>query len=68
MPSNSPETELYLHLTEKGLAVIRNFVETRFYATLWSKLINSALSRILLPFSFIFHLASIDTGFSSEIC
>ena len=39
---NSPETGLHLHLTEKGLAVVTNFLETRFDATLWSKLINSA--------------------------
>ena len=30
MSCNSPETELYLHLTEKGLAVITNFPGTRF--------------------------------------
>ena len=65
---NSPENELYLHLTEKGLTVIMNFVETRFYATLWNKLINSALARISLPFYFIFHLALIDIRFNSQIC
>ena len=26
------ETKLYLHLTDKGLAIVMSFVETRFYA------------------------------------
>ena len=40
----------HLHLTEKGLAVVTNFLGTRFDTTLWSKLINSAHSRNFLPF------------------
>ena len=47
---DSPETKLYLYLTEKGLAIAMNFVETRFYATLGSKLKNSSFPDILPPF------------------
>ena len=43
---NSQETELYLHLTGKAWrSIVMNFLETHFDTTLWSKLINSALSR-----------------------
>ena len=47
---DSPETELYLYLTEKGLIIVLNFVETRLYVTLCSKLKNSAFPDILPPF------------------
>ena len=34
----------HLHLTEKGLTVVMNFLGTRFDTSLWRKLINSAHS------------------------
>ena len=46
---NSLETELHLHFTEKGLAVITSFLGTHFDSNLWSKWINSALSELIFP-------------------
>ena len=47
---NSPETGRHLHLTEKGLTVVMNFLGTCFDTTFWSKLINSAHSKTFLIF------------------